>query len=92
MRGRNNVIEAAKTAAEHHTTICQFDAIARLALGSDIHHSAQRTGKRIAALCRAEQQRQLKRMDAALARVAPGVLASDGETFSRKTTMSGEQE
>jgi hypothetical protein len=65
-----NRLEAAKTAAQHHTTLCQLDAIARLALGSDMHHTAQKTGQRIADLCRAEQQRQLKRFDAQLARIA----------------------
>jgi hypothetical protein len=68
-------LDHAKEAAQHHTTLCQFDAVARLALGSDIHHSAQKTGERIAALCRAEQQRQLKRYDAALALVTSGVQA-----------------
>ena len=72
MAAKNQALESAKAAAEHHTTLCQLDSIARLALGSDMHHTAQRTGERIAALCRAEQQRQLKRMDAELAKVASG--------------------
>jgi hypothetical protein len=65
--------EAAKTAAQHHTTLALLEVIAGMANRSDMHHSAQRTGSRIAALCRAEQQRQLKRYDAALARIANGV-------------------
>ena len=53
-----------------------LEAIANMAQGSDMHHTAQRTGSRIAALCRAEQQRQLKRYDAQLSRVASGVMAA----------------
>jgi hypothetical protein len=70
--------EAAKTAATHHTTICLLDAIAELANRSDMHHSAQRTSVRIAAICRAEQQRQLKRYERALARVTYGVDLPEG--------------
>lgn len=60
--------QAAKTAAEHHTTIVLLELIANTATSSDMHHTTQRLGERIAALCRAEQQRQLKRMDSQLAR------------------------
>jgi hypothetical protein len=60
--------EAAKTAASHHTTLCLLEAIVKLAEGSDMHHSTYRTRQRIIAACKAEQQRQLRRYDAALAR------------------------
>ena len=73
MARRPTAIDHAKQAARHHTTLCQLDAVASLATGSDIDSSAYHTGERIAALCRAEQQRQLRKYDAALARIAAGV-------------------
>lgn len=84
MAKKLSAVNHAKEAAQHHTTLCQLEAVASLALGSDIHSSAHRTGERIAALCRAEQQRQLKKYDAALARVACGVGVADSKTQSPK--------
>lgn len=80
MAAKKTALDAAKEAASHHTTLCQLDALATIAQGSDMHHTAQRTGERIAALCRAEQQRQLKKYDAALARVTRGVSAPGNQT------------
>lgn len=78
MAAKNRAVEAAKQAARHHTTLCALDAVATLAQGSDMDSSAYRTCQRIATLCRAEQQRQLKKYDAELAKLALGVGGNDG--------------
>lgn len=90
MAAKNKALEAAKEAARHHTTLCQLESVANIATGSDMHSSAYRTGQRIAALCRAEQQRQLARMDTALAKVVGGITVPDPQPKAPSGTGGGE--
>lgn len=60
--------EAVKTAVSHHTTLCLLEQVAAILNCSDMHHSTHRMAERLTKTIRAEQARQLKRYDAALAR------------------------
>jgi hypothetical protein len=83
--------EAAKTAASHHTTLVLLEQAALILNSSDMHHSTHALAERLTKAIRAEQQRQLKRHDAALERVTRGVAAS--QPWSVKVHCSkGERE
>ena len=80
MAAKSKAVEAAQEAAHHHTTLNTFAAIEALLEHGMIYDSrANAAAQRILKIAKEERQRQLLRMDSALARVAAaGVAPSDG--------------
>jgi hypothetical protein len=65
--------------ANHHSTLSLFAAVqALLECGAIYDTAADATAHRIIKLCKAERQRQLRKMDAARARVTSGVPPTGG--------------
>jgi hypothetical protein len=65
--------EHARDAANHHSTLNTFAAIVILLEGSLTYDSeSDETASKIIKLCKAETQRQLRKMDAAFARADEG--------------------
>ena len=63
--------EHAKDAAKHHTTLSTFSLCVSLLEGGSVYdHTSYRATSKIIALCKAEQQRQLSKYDAALSKAA----------------------
>jgi hypothetical protein len=65
-----NYAKLAEVAAEHHSTLSVFAAVTELMEGALVYDpAAYATAQRIIRLCRQERQRQLKKYDAAIAKL-----------------------